>query len=103
DDAIDAMLDDISALGVMFSPENARDIALRHGASPHMASELATTWTRALDEASAIGAEFSVKVHFPIGDERVIEQKLHLKTWAPFHFWATRNLPFYLDTLAANH
>lgn len=67
-----------------------------------VAEHLVVWWQRSLNEASREAADQSRRIHFPIGDERVIEEKLKLRHWLPFHVWATRNVPYYVETLAHN-
>jgi hypothetical protein len=85
-----------------FTAEQLREALQRGGADADTVRSLVETWRRGLDEASQRGVDMSNKIHFPIEDERVIEERLRLSSWLPFHWWATRNIPFYLDTLAAN-
>lgn len=79
------------------------DGVIAKGGSAEQATELSTLWSRGLNEASDRGREFSNAVYFNYSsDVRNIEETLRLYQFLPFHFWATRNIPFYLDTLAAN-
>jgi hypothetical protein len=88
--------------GLSFSPQQVYDTVLAHGGNVQAAQELSNTWNVALDEAIQEGVSFSNKVHFNVIDERNIEKSLKLRHILPFHFWMTRNMPFYLETLAAH-
>lgn len=66
------------------------------------AREASVIWGRGLDEASDAGIKRANDVHFDFMDERVVEEKFMIRNWAPFHFWATRNVPFYLQTMTQN-
>lgn len=88
--------------GIEFSANKLRDMARARGASTEAANSLADTWQRAVDDASRYGVDMSNKVHFDYSKTYNIEDKLFLRKFLPFHFFATRNLPFYLETLAAN-
>lgn len=79
------------------------DAVVAKGGTAEQATELSTLWSRGLNEASDRGREFSNAVYFNYSsDIRNIEESLKAFQFLPFHFWATRNIPFYLDTLAAN-
>jgi hypothetical protein len=83
----------------------AREVAqvLRdEGVSPELSEQLGALWHRNLEEASLAGEEAARRVHYDFLDERNIEQWTKVRAWAPFHFWATRNLPYYLQTMAHN-
>lgn len=91
---------DAAEHGVLFSPERLAETLRRHGATPDQVAVIQATWQRAIDEASRRGEELAQKLFFDYGDERNIEAWLGIRAWAPFHFWATRNIPFYLETLS---
>ena len=88
--------------GLSFSPQQVYETVLAHGGDARAAQELSQTWNVALDEAVQEGTTFANKVHFNVIDERNIEKTLKLRHILPFHFWMTRNMPFYLETLAAH-
>jgi hypothetical protein len=100
----DAVISDLSKSmhGVSFSSQKLTDTILVNGGDARAASRMSSVWERTIDNSFKEGTDLSNLVHFDFGDERVIEEKLRIRQWAPFHFWATRNIPFYLDTLAAN-
>lgn len=91
---------DATEHGVVFSPEQLREAIMRSGGSAEQAAELSAAWGRLLGQASAQGEALARRLFFDYGDERNIERWLGVRAWAPFHFWATRNVPFYLETLA---
>ena len=91
-----------SNLGIDFSAEDVRRVALHRGATTEQADAIATMWGRQLDEASTAGVQMSNNIHFAMNKEYKIEERLKLRGWMPFHFFATRNLPFYLETLATH-
>lgn len=86
--------------GVLFSPDQLRGLAQKHGASTEQASMFARSWADAVGQGSQNGINMSNKVHFDFDKTYNIEDKLFLKKWMPFHFFATRNIPFYMETLA---
>jgi hypothetical protein len=88
--------------GISFGPNKIREMALQRGADDSAANELLNTWKNAIDQASIDGVAMSNKVHFDFEKTYAIEDKLMLRKFLPFHFFATRNLPFYLETLAAH-
>jgi hypothetical protein len=90
----------LSPRGVAFSRQDVIDAVTDAGGTPEVANNLAGIWHRGLLEASQRGIEAANRVHFDILDQKVVEEKLRIKSWAPFHFWATRNVPYYAQTLA---
>ncbi|CCF85414.1 hypothetical protein NITHO_4930006 [Nitrolancea hollandica Lb] len=96
------ILADIEKSGGDLSAEAVAATIKTAGGPDDLATDLSLLWGRGLDEASEIGEEAATRIHFDYGDERAIEAKLHLRAWFPFHTWATRNIPFYLQTLAEN-
>jgi hypothetical protein len=91
---------DAAEHGVLFSPEQLGELLRRVGATPDQVAVIQGTWKRAIDEASLAGEDLAKKIFFDYDDERNIEALLGIRAWAPFHFWATRNIPFYLETLS---
>jgi hypothetical protein len=92
----------LGTLGINYSPEVVYDSLIRHGGSAESASKAASLWSNLVNQASQQGADLANKVHFNFDQTYAFEEALHLRTWLPFHFFATRNLPFYLETVAAN-
>jgi len=90
---------DAAEQGVLFSPEKLAQLLRAKGATPDQVAVVQAAWQRAIDEASARGEDLAKKLFFDYGDERNIERWIGIRGWAPFHFWATRNIPFYLETL----
>jgi hypothetical protein len=90
----------LQALGVDFSAEDVRGIVSAAKGSPESATSLGAFWQRAVHGASREGEAAAQRVHFNHLDERVIEEKLHIRSWAPFYFWASRNLPYFAETMA---
>lgn len=85
--------------GAEISEEELYQLVVNKTGNVRAAREAATIWGRGVDEASLKGIEMANKVHFDFMDERVVEEKFMVRSWAPFHFWATRNVPFYLQTM----
>jgi hypothetical protein len=92
------MLDETER-GVVFSVQELQEAVRRVGGSPEQAAEIAAAWSRVQVAASSRGEELARRLFFDYGDEKNIERWLGVRAWAPFHFWATRNIPFYLETL----
>jgi hypothetical protein len=90
---------DATEHGVTFSVRQLEEAVRRVGGTPEQAAELAAAWSRVQAQASSRGEELARRLFFDYGDERNIERWLGIRAWAPFHFWATRNVPFYLETL----
>lgn len=90
---------DATEHGVTFSVQQLEQAVRRVGGTPEQAAELAAAWSRVQAEASSRGEQLARRLFFDYGDERNIERWLGIRAWAPFHFWATRNIPFYLETL----
>lgn len=90
---------DAAEHGVLFSTQDLAEAVRRAGGSAEEAAEIAAAWGRLVGEASQKGEDLAKKIFFDYGDERNIEKWLGIRAWAPFHFWATRNIPFYLETL----
>jgi hypothetical protein len=88
--------------GVDYSPEKVREWVIKSGGSDDVATDISNLWRVGIDEASLAGEDLAIKVHFQFADERVIEDKLKLRHILPFHIWATRNIPFYIETIAQN-
>lgn len=91
-------LDD-TEYGVLFSAQQLADAIQRAGGSAEASARIAAAWNRLIQAASRRGEELAQKLFFDYGDERNIERWIGIRAWAPFHFWATRNVPFYLETL----
>jgi len=90
---------DATERGVVFSVQQLEEAVRRVGGTPEQAAELSAAWSRVQVEASRRGEELARRLFFDYGDEKNIERWLGIRAWAPFHFWATRNIPFYLETL----
>lgn len=93
---------DLNTLGVKFSAEDVFKTMMDRGASLEQSQQAAQLWSGVVDQASQQGAGLAQRIHFDFDATYAIEDKLHLRSWMPFHFFATRNVPFYLETLAAN-
>ena len=102
EDATKALVKELRTQGVHYGPDDVRAWVVNNGGSNELASDIASMWKSGLDEGSQYGENLANKIHFQIGDERNIEAALKLRHILPFHTWATRNIPFYLQTLAAN-
>jgi hypothetical protein len=90
---------DATEHGVVFSVRQLEEAVRRVGGTPEQAAELAAAWSRVQAMSSSRGEELARRLFFDYGDEKNIERWLGIRAWAPFHFWATRNVPFYLETL----
>jgi hypothetical protein len=92
----------IERYGLDLNPSRMREIAQRFGAGAAQAEELATMVRAGIAEADRLGQMEAYRIFFDYQDVRRIEKELGLNAWLPFHYWATRNIPFYLDTLASH-
>jgi hypothetical protein len=66
------------------------------------AEELVTALRAGIAEADRVGTQKAYQIFFDYEDVTRLEQELGLNFWLPFHYWATRNVPFYLDTLSSH-
>lgn len=96
----DALTTTLDTYGHEMSADLMRRSILTHTGDAEFAQSMADVWNRGLSEASTEGIRIANLVHFDVTDERQIEADLRLKDWVPFHFWATRNIPFYFQTFA---
>lgn len=92
----------VTTLGRDAGPAEVRAALLAQGVSQTQAQQLAGMWERTLHDASTQAQAKAREVHFDMGDIRNIEDWTKVRWWAPFYFWATRNIPYYLDNLAQN-
>lgn len=88
--------------GIDFSPEQVHKFVISQGGSAAAANELSNAWRTAVENASQTGMDFARKTHLDYETSYNIESALFLKSWMPFHFFATRNLPWYLEQLASH-
>jgi len=93
-------IDALKPRGIEFSGDDVVQAALDAGAGEATAQQLGAVWQRNLLSASQAGEAAANRVHFDLTDERNIEKWLQVRKWLPFHFWATRNLPYYVQTMA---
>lgn len=103
DEATNAMVSAFKQRGYRLSTDEINSIVNQHApGADDVSRHLSTWWTTETTAASRHASEQATRVHFPIGDQRVIEEKLKLEHILPFHVWATRNVPYYTQTLAHN-
>lgn len=96
------LADALKAKNTDFSAEDVVSEASRLGVEPAIANDLSAIWHRNLGEASLRGEKAADRVHFDYTDERNIEKWVNLRGLLAFHFWATRNLAYYTQTMAQN-
>lgn len=70
------------------------------GGSEDAAAELGTIWNRGIAEASSEGSKLAKDNFFDYTMRTNIEEKFKFHYWLPFHYWATRNIPYYIETFA---
>ena len=92
----------IEAEGLDLSPTKLREILLGAGVNRNRAEELVTVLRAGIAEADRVGTQKAYQIFFDYEDVTRLEQELGLNFWLPFHYWATRNVPFYLDTLSSH-
>jgi hypothetical protein len=90
----------LKAMDVDFGPTKLREIVMAQGGTPEQAASLGAMWQRSINAASVEGAKASNLVHFNYLDERNIEVALKVRYWAPFYYWGSRNLPYFIQTMA---
>lgn len=88
--------------GIGFSADNVAEDVVKAGGTVEDGQRLAQLWSTQLEQASNYGATISDRIHFDYDNVSQLEENLKLPFFVPFHFFATRNLPFYLETLAAD-
>lgn len=102
DQALGSVTEELNKAGIRFNDRQVRDLIRTRGGSDALADELAQVWRQGTMEASAHGEKLALDIQLDFLDERELERVLHLRTWLPFHTWATRNIPFYLQTAVHN-
>lgn len=90
------------SVGIEFSPDDLYMHILNSGGDTGTANAASNLWATAVDNSTHVGVDFANKVQLDFETAYNIEDKLFLSKWLPFHFFATRNIPFYLETLAAH-
>ncbi len=95
-----AAIKELRSRNLDFSAGDVADTLRRAGGDANFSREAGESWRRTLLAASQRGEAQSNRIHFRLNDERNIEKFFNVRAWAPFHFWATRNVPYYTQTLA---
>jgi len=97
----DQLFGDLMANNGKFSSQDVADIVQAYLPDrTQLANALGYRWKQYMNEAAQAGIKESNRVHFDYSDIRNIDELLNKVTF--FHFWSTRNIPFYAKTFAEN-
>ena len=85
-------------LDYLSSPDDIARVTLDATGDYDLARRLQLRWHRVINEAINDGTRMANRVHFDYTDIRRIDE--WLQHFTLFHFWASRNLPYYAATFA---
>lgn len=90
----------IAAQDNLVRPERAYEIAVAHGVDERVAKNFQKAWANLNKAASKSGVDFANHIHFDYAARNNLDTLVGKVL--PFHFWASRNIPFYMEHLAEN-
>lgn len=97
----DQLFGDLMANNGKFSAQDVTNLVQQYLPDrTQLANALGYRWKGYANEAVQAGIKESNRVHFDYSDIRNIDELLNKVTF--FHFWSTRNIPFYAKTFAEN-
>jgi hypothetical protein len=96
----DAVRQALLASEGMLSPDDVARLVTKNGGSKASAEAAANEWRTILARGDEAGAQLADHINFNYTDTTNLDEAL--RKILPFHFWATRNIPFYAEHLAEN-